>query len=223
LDFVSENTKKSALGFKWHNYLNATRDGNVYFCAMQLDEKVAAVQQVFENLDHQIESFQSATTLHCKFGCGKCCFKADLEATVLEFLPFALHLYQQNQAEEWLEKINQSDSTICLILNPTQSGAGLCTEYPHRGLICRLFGYSARTNKYGKKELVTCQIIKTEQSESYEKAVAKIDAGMEVPVMNQFYMQLHAIDFELTKNFYPVNEAIRRAIETVLQYYVYRT
>jgi uncharacterized protein len=190
---------------------------------MQLDEKVAAVQRVFENLDQQIANFQSATTLHCKFGCGKCCFKADLEATVLEFLPFAFYLYQQNQAEEWLEKINLSDSTICLILNPTQSGAGLCTEYPHRGLICRLFGYSARTNKYGKKELVTCQIIKTEQSESYEKAVAKIDAGMEVPVMNQFYMQLHAIDFELTKNFYPINEAIRRAIETVLQYYVYRT
>lgn len=223
MDFVSENTKKSALGFQWHNYLNAIRDGNVYFCAMLLEEKVAAVQQVFENLDHQIASFQSATTLHCKFGCGKCCFKADLEATVLEFLPFAFYLYQQNQAEEWLEKINQSDSTICLILNPTQSGAGLCTEYPHRGLICRLFGYSARTNKYGKKELVTCQIIKTEQSEAYEQAVVKIDAGTEVPVMNQFYMQLHAIDFELTKDFYPVNEAIRRAIETVLQYYVYRT
>ncbi len=190
---------------------------------MQLEEKVAAVHRVFENLDQQIAYFQTATTLHCKFGCGKCCFKADLEATVLEFLPFALHLYQQNQAEEWLEKINQSDSTICLILNPTQSGAGLCTEYPHRGLICRLFGYSARTNKYGKKELVTCQIIKSEQSEAYEQAVVNIEDGTEVPVMNQYYMQLHAIDFDLTKNFYPVNEAIRRAIETVLQYYVYRT
>lgn len=199
------------------------QDWFVYFYGMQLEEKVAAVQRVFENLDQQIANFQSSTTLHCKFGCGKCCFKADLEATVLEFLPFALHLYQQNQAEEWLEKINQSDSTICLILNPTQAGAGLCTEYPHRGLICRLFGYSARTNKYGKKELVTCQIIKTEQNETYEQAVVDIEGGMEVPVMNQFYMQLHAIDFELTKNFYPVNEAIRRAIETVLQYYVYRT
>lgn len=190
---------------------------------MQLEEKVAAVHRVFENLDQQIAYFQTATTLHCKFGCGKCCFKADLEATVLEFLPFAFYLHQQNKAEEWLEKISQSDSTICLILNPTQSGAGLCTEYPHRGLICRLFGYSARTNKYGKKELVTCQIIKSEQSEAYEQAVINIEGGTEVPVMNQYYMQLHAIDFELTKNFYPVNEAIRRAIETVLQYYVYRT
>lgn len=189
---------------------------------MQMEEKVNAVKQVFENLDQQIAGFQSATSLHCKWGCGKCCFKPDIEATILEFLPFAFHLHQTGKAEEWLERINQSDSSICHILNPTQASAGLCSEYEHRGLICRLFGYSARTNKYGKKELVTCQIIKTEQAESYEKATAEIDNGLPVPVMNQFYMQLHGIDFELTRDFYPINEAIKRAIEVVLQYFAYR-
>lgn len=211
------------LEVSWHNYLSGSGNRIVYFYIMQLEEKVEAVKQVFENLDQRIANFQTATTLHCKFGCGKCCFKPDIEATVLEFLPFAYHLYHQGLAEQWLDKINHSDSSICLILNPTQAGAGLCTEYPHRGLICRLFGYSARTNKYGKKELVTCQIIKTEQTDAYEKAVLTIETDTEVPVMNQFYMQLHAIDFELTQTFYPINEAIRRAIETVLQHYVYRT
>jgi len=189
---------------------------------MQLEEKVNAVKQVFETLDQQIAGFQSATTLHCKWGCGKCCFKPDIEATILEFLPFASHLYQIGKAEEWLEKLNESESSICHILNPTQASAGLCSEYEHRGLICRLFGYSARTNKYGKKELITCQIIKTEQAEAYEKAAAQIENDLPVPVMNQFYMQLHGIDFELTQTFYPINEAIKRAIETVLQYYAYR-
>lgn len=189
---------------------------------MQLEEKVNAVKQVFENLDQQIAGFQESTTLHCKWGCGKCCFKPDIEATILEFLPFALHLHQRGQAEAWLDKCKVSDSSICHILNPTQATAGLCSEYEHRGLICRLFGYSARTNKYGKKELVTCQIIKTEQAGAYEKATAEIDSGLPVPVMNQFYMQLHGIDFELTKDFYPINEAIKKAIEMVLQYYAYR-
>jgi Fe-S-cluster containining protein len=189
---------------------------------MPLEEKVEAVNKVFEALDQQISAFQSATSLHCKFGCGKCCFKPDIEATVLEFLPFAYHLYHQGEAEQWLDNLNGSNSSICLILNPTQAGAGLCTEYPYRGMICRLFGYSARTNKYGRKELVTCQIIKTEQAEAYKQAVVKIESGTEVPVMNQFYMQLHAIDFELTQNFYPINQAIQKAIETVLQYYAYR-
>jgi uncharacterized protein len=109
-----------------------------------------------------------------------------------------------------------------LILNPTHNGVGLCSEYPHRGLICRLFGYSARTNKYDKRELVTCQIIKTEQAAPYQQAVTKIEEGSDVPVMNQYYMQLHAIDFELTRDFYPINMAIRKAIETVLSYYAYR-
>ena len=55
-----------------------------------------------------------------------------------------------------------------------------------------------------------------------EKAKVEIDNGLPVPVMNQFYMQLHGIDFELTRDFYPINEAIKKAIETVLQYYAYR-
>src|SRR3954468_9346614 len=110
-----------------------------------LEEKVAAVEEVFQKLDQEIAQFQSWSTLHCKFGCGKCCFKPDIEATILEFLPFAHHLYQTKSAEAWYEKLRDADSEICLILNPTQAASGLCSSYPHRGLICRLFGYSART------------------------------------------------------------------------------
>src|SRR5688572_18675468 len=185
---------------------------------MTMEEKVNAVEQVFTKLDAEISSFQSWSTLHCKFGCGKCCFKPDIEATVLEFLPFAQFLYDQNIAFEWLEKIKTAPSSLCLILNPTRETAGLCSEYSHRGLICRLFGYSARTNKYGARELVTCQIIKTEQSAAFQDAAQKVDANeMIVPVMNQYYMQLYAIDHELARDFYPINEAIKRSIETVLQ------
>jgi Fe-S-cluster containining protein len=186
-----------------------------------LEEKVKSVEAVFQKLDHEISKFQSATTLHCKFGCGKCCFKPDIEATILEFIPFAFHLYQSNLAEEWLNKLEETNE-ICLILNPTQQGSGLCSEYAHRGLICRLFGYSARTNKYAKKELVTCQIIKTEQANAFAGAEKKIEAGLDVPVMNEFYMQLASIDFDLTRDFYPINMAIKKAIEAVMHYYAYR-
>jgi uncharacterized protein len=185
-------------------------------------DKVHAVESVFEKLDEEISTFQSWSGLHCPGGCGKCCFKPDIEATVLEFLPFALHLYKENAAFAWLGKLQDTDSGLCLILNPTQGGAGLCSEYKHRGLICRLFGYSARTNKYGAKELVTCQVIKTEQAVNVEYTSAGIAAGRNIPVMNQYYMQLHAIDFELTREFFPINEAIKRAIEVILHYYAYR-
>lgn len=187
-----------------------------------LPEKVKAVEELFDNLDQEISSFQSWSGLHCSWGCGKCCFKPDIEATILEFLPFAQHLYEIGKAFEWLEMLKASNSSVCLILNPTQLGAGLCSEYKHRGLICRLFGYSARTNKYGAKELVTCQIIKTEQTSGYEAASVGIGEGKAVPVMSQYYMRLHAIDFELTREFFPINEAIKRAIEVILHYYAYQ-
>jgi uncharacterized protein len=187
-----------------------------------LIEKVQAVEGVFRKLDEEIAAFQHWSTLHCKAGCGKCCFKPDIEATVLEFLPFANYLYQNDLAFQWLEALKDTSSPICLILNSSQQKAGLCSEYEHRGLICRLFGYSARTNKYGKRELVTCQVIKTEQTQAYEATQMKIAGGEGVPVMNQYYMQLHSIDHQLARDFYPINEAIRRAIETVLHYYAYR-
>ncbi|MEJ0029641.1 MAG: YkgJ family cysteine cluster protein [Bacteroidota bacterium] len=185
---------------------------------MTIEEKILQVETVFEKLDREISAFQTSTGIHCKFGCGKCCFKPDIEATPLEFLPFAYHLYKEGRAEEWYDKLKSSEEQLCVILNPTQSGAGLCTEYKHRGLICRLFGYSARTNKYGEKELVTCNIIKTEQPEEYKTATQQKD----IPVMSQFYMQLHSIDSDLTTEFYPINKAIRKAIESVLHYYSYR-
>ena len=187
-----------------------------------LPEKVKAVEEVFDILDREIASFQSWSGLHCGWGCGKCCFKPDIEATILEFLPFAHHLYREGQAFVWLERLRDNASQTCLILNPTQHGAGLCSEYKHRGLICRLFGYSARTNKYGAKELVTCQVIKSEQMANYEAAATKITGGADVPVMNQYYMRLHAIDFELTREFFPINEAIKRAIEVILHHYAYQ-
>lgn len=204
--------------FKPLNYIyNSTQQKS-----MTIQEKVEAVEKVFKKLDEQIAELQSWSGLHCKWGCGKCCFKPDIESTILEFLPFAFYLYQNKLAEQWLRKLQASDSSICLILNPTQATAGLCSEYQYRGLICRLFGYSARTNKYDKKELVTCQIIKTEQQADFEKAELGIANGREVPVMNQYYMQLHGIDFELTRDFYPINKAIEKAIETVLGYFAYR-
>lgn len=189
---------------------------------MEIPEIARRVEAVFDALDREIMDFQSATSLHCKWGCGKCCFKPDLEATALEFIPFALHLYREREAWNWLEAIRSEQEGLCPILNPTHPGAGLCSRYPHRGLICRLFGYSARLNKYREKELVTCAVIKTEQADAFRLAEQQIESGLPVPVMSDYYMQILAIDAGLACEFLPIRQAIRQAIETVLHYYSYR-
>jgi uncharacterized protein len=191
---------------------------------VNLEEKAAALFDVLTELDRDIQRFQDWSQLHCKFGCGKCCFKPDIEATPLEFLPFAVTKCKTGEAESWLDKLEQNpDEQICVILNPTQSGAGLCSEYLHRGLICRLFGYSARTTKYDVKELVTCSIIKTEQQNKYEQAQAKVKTNEgAIPLMADYYLKLHYIDPNLANDFMPINKAIKRALELSLQYFAYQ-
>jgi len=188
---------------------------------MTLHDKVAAVEEVMNSLDGAVRDFQSWSGLSCKVGCGKCCIKPDIEATILEFLPLADYLYTSGVAEEWLEKISSHSSPLCALLDQT-AVTGMCTHYRYRGLICRLFGYSARVNRYSHRELVTCQTIKTEQSDKFAFATAAL-VDQPVPVTSHYYMQLHGIDFEMAREFFPINEAIKRALQVILQYYAYRS
>ena len=61
---------------------------------MNLVEKAKAVDLVLHELDEEIKKFQSWSLLGCALGCGKCCFKPDIEATPLEFLPLALKIFK---------------------------------------------------------------------------------------------------------------------------------
>jgi Fe-S-cluster containining protein len=189
---------------------------------LSLAQKVQAVEEAFILLSQEMANFQGWSGLSCKAGCGKCCNKPDIEATVLEFLPLAHHLFTENQCDLWLQRLDDYDGTICLLLGTSATGGNSCSAYLHRGLVCRLFGYSARMNKYALKEFVSCQIIKSEQADRYSATLTAIGAGSFVPVMSHHYMRLYGIDPTLARDFYPINQAIKRAIQTVLQYYAYQ-
>lgn len=192
---------------------------------MAIPQLVASVEEVFAELETEIASFQSHSKLFCLTGCGECCKKPDIEATILEFLPFADYLYQNNIAEKYLDKIQSGEvGDLCLIFSPHyKSGmSGLCGEYKYRGLICRLFGYSASLDKHGIPVLATCKIIKESQTENYNNISEKLKNGESIPVMRNYYMKLYAIDPMLSEKFYPINEAIAKAIEKVLFYQQYK-
>ncbi len=187
-----------------------------------LPQKVNEVKRVYKRLDKEIADFQKSTTLHCLSGCGECCKKPDIEATPLEFLPLALQLFDEGKAETALEEIKQKKDSLCYVFRPHVTNfGGLCSEYPNRGLICRLFGYTARRDKEGKAELVTCKLIKEQQHEAYDQAIEDIKNGKKVVVMSDYYSRLSHIDHTLV-DFYPINQAMEKALETVLHYYAYR-
>lgn len=192
---------------------------------MSLYRKVRAVERVFEGLEREVATFQEATGMRCISGCGLCCKKPDISATTLEFLPLAYQLYKEGKAYQWLEEL-QSDreNTICKAFKTfvSEGDRGFCNQYKYRGLICRLFGFSAMLDKQGTPQLVTCKTIKTDLQEAYQNGVAHIAAQRPVPVMRNFYFQLRAIDADLGQKQLPINEAIMEALKVVLSYYAYR-
>jgi Fe-S-cluster containining protein len=192
---------------------------------MGIERKVKLVEQLFDRLDGELIGFQSKTGLRCVSGCGKCCTTPHIDASPLEFLPWAFHLYLNGQAEIVLDELNQTSKKLCHIYRPVSivdSDNGSCSNYKYRGLICRLFGYAASRDNLGKLRLATCKIIKENQSENYKNTTVAIANGLYVPIFSDYYMHLSQIDFRLGKTMLPINEALKTAIEEVLHYYAYR-
>lgn len=190
---------------------------------MSIERKVQLVEMLFYQLEKETAQFEKTTGLGCVSGCGKCCTYPDIEASPLEFLPWAFHLFLNGEAEKTLIKLNQAESRTCIIYKPlTLAGQGRCSDYKYRGLICRLFGFGASKDKYGNLRLATCKIIKEGQAENYKSTVEAISKGLYVPIFTDYYMQLNQIDYQLGSKILPINKALKMALEEVLQYYSYR-
>ncbi|MEJ1221436.1 YkgJ family cysteine cluster protein [Sediminicola sp. 1XM1-17] len=192
---------------------------------MTIESRVAAVEALYSKLEIEISKFQSHTKLQCASGCGKCCTKPDIDASPLEFLPWAFHLFLTGKAETTLETLKERTATHCFLYNPVSllgGDNGSCGHYKYRGLICRLFGYGASRDKMGQLRLATCKIIKESQQENYLKANEDIGKGLYVPIFTDYYMNLSQIDYKLGNMILPINQAFKLAIEEVLQYYAYR-
>lgn len=195
---------------------------------MSIIRKVKKVEQLFDRLEAEIGLFRASSQLRCLMGCGTCCDKPNIEASVLEFLPLAFHYFQENKSLPLLEAIEIDNyQGICKIfskssVNITGFTHGTCTEYKYRGLICRLFGYAASRDKYGTARLSTCKLIKNQQPAEFEQADQIVKAGGPIPTYNNYYSALSHIDRQLGTELHPVNKAIYRALEEVHNYYMYR-
>ncbi|RYM34196.1 YkgJ family cysteine cluster protein [Brumimicrobium glaciale] len=190
---------------------------------MSIERRVQLVEMLFYDLELEGAQFKKESGLGCVAGCGKCCTHPDLDASPLEFLPWAFHLFLNGEAENTLDIINETDTRTCHIYKSLSVlGKGRCTDYKYRGLICRLFGFGASRDKYGNLRLATCKIIKEGQAENYNATVEAISNGMQVPIFTEYYMKLNQIDHHMGNKILPVNKALKLALEEVLQYYHYR-
>lgn len=192
---------------------------------MSIESKVQEIEILFSRLEEELKTFTATTHLFCNAGCGKCCTNPTMEASPLEFLPWAFHLFKIGEAESTLEKLNNYSNPICYNYNPISDldlHNGSCNTYKYRGLVCRLFGYGATKDKFAQLRLATCSIIKEQQIENYNKTNEAINNGLSVPIFTDYYMNLSQIDFRLGNVYVHINKALQLAIEEILQYYAYR-
>lgn len=190
---------------------------------MNLFEKSEAVRKLFQELDEESKQFHAESGMGCISGCGFCCANPEVPASPLEFLPLAFDLFDKGLAEEIANQLAMQDqSGNCIVYRSQKEDVtkGFCGNYANRGLICRLFGSSARRTKYGQKELITCKILKSEKKEAYTLTSSQINMGMEIPMATGMYTRLADVD-EYLANQYPVNQAILMALELVLRFKFY--
>jgi Fe-S-cluster containining protein len=184
-------------------------------------EKIRKVERVFKQLDKGTRKFGQQSNLKCLTNCNLCCLKQGLEANVLEFLPLANHLVKNNLHEAALDLL-ETEPEHCINLAKSQlpGETSGCSVYEHRGLICRLFGFSAVHDKNSKLSIYTCSHIKKEYPEEYKMASASINTPkMNIPQVSDFYYQIYFIDPQMANDYNPINVSIRKAIERVAYYY----
>ena len=176
---------------------------------MNLTAKIRATTRIFNEADRQVEKYRRSSGLGCVQGCHMCCLNPNIHTTVMEFLPLASRLVDSGEHEEILARIESRKEKICVIFNPF-NGPGSCTMYEQRGLVCRLVGFTARTNREGTPQLVTCEPIRQRMEKTPEmKSVAM------APQMPAYYMKLFGIDPHLSVRYLPINESIEQAIHLV--------
>ncbi|MBS9525362.1 YkgJ family cysteine cluster protein [Litoribacter ruber] len=190
---------------------------------MNLREKALEVSRVFDLLSEDTGKFMAQSGVNCVIGCGKCCMNPKISASVLEFLPLAFDLYSKGLADKAMEKLeNMGEEDFCLLFRQTNflTNSGSCGDYQYRGMICRLFGASVRRDKHGMKQMITCKIIKEGQPEEFKALSEAINSGLPAPSASYYYSLLSDIDERLSEHF-PVNTAIKKALDHVMTYSYY--
>ena len=189
-------------------------------CLSAEDQKVVKdMMALFESIDCQTKEFAAQTGLKCKSGCGACCTNPDVETTVAEVLPLAVHLWSNGQGECFLEESRSKFSkSICAFYKPDLilKDHGSCGIYAYRPGLCRLFGFAARKDKQGQNILVTCKIIKDSQPQACEQTQEGLKKGALVaPLLNTHAFAVSNIDPVHGGKLLPINEAINLALEKV--------
>jgi Fe-S-cluster containining protein len=189
----------------------------------RLEHLSLQVEQVMAEIGERYGQYQRDRGLFCRSGCGECCLHPGIEATVLEMLPLAFNLLHEGKAESTLDALQTHDLAGCFFYSRhSEDGKqGQCSVYMKRPGICRLFGAAGYNGREGEVQLSVCKNIKADYPQALQDTIIALESDPP-PMIRNGKEQIRQIDYELGGLNYPINEAMKLALEKVLfeQYYL---
>jgi Fe-S-cluster containining protein len=188
----------------------------------RLEQLSQQVQAVMAEIGQDYAKYQQDRGLFCRSGCGECCQHPGIEATVLEMLPLAFRLIEEQRADQVLADLAERDDARCYFYQSHSEDRkqGQCSVYQQRPGICRFFGAAGTTGKAGEYQLSTCRNIKTDHPTAYADTLIALESDPP-PLIRHGQEQIRQLDPELASNPMPLNQALSTALEKALfeQYY----
>jgi Fe-S-cluster containining protein len=179
------------------------------------------LQTLYREMSQTFSSYQSSTGLACLSGCGRCCTNPDIEASTLEMISFALHIYDEGKMDEWLIKTESKSDLPCLLFKGDSEGQGQCTSYDNRPSICRMFGVAGYYDKTHLATLSVCKFIR-EKYPVQTQDLQDLALLTNTPMLSFWNSKMSDLDPDLIQQRMPINEAIHSALEKVSLYAQYQ-
>lgn len=131
----------------------------------------------------------------------------------------AEEICREDREEEILTLIEErtaEDEWLCAAFRCSEerpAPLGCCDYYACRPLLCRLFGFAARKDKYGRAEFSPCRVLKDTSPSAVRRALIGVASGLDVPVYQEYHMRVATVDPSLGFRRLPMNTAIKEALE----------
>jgi uncharacterized protein len=175
------------------------------------------VLAVMTEVGQEYSKYQQASGLLCRKGCGECCRHPGIEATVLEMLPLAFQLINEQRADQVLIDLAEREDERCYFYQSHSDDGkqGQCSVYQQRPGICRFFGAAGTTGRAGETLLSTCRTIKTDHPRAYAETLIAMESSPP-PLIRHGQEQIRQLDPELSNSALPINQALTAALEKAL-------
>jgi uncharacterized protein len=182
-------------------------------------KQTLCVSQILAKANDSAREFSKSTKINCKQGCGACCTRPNqVWATVGEMLPRAMKLFQEGEAENMLNRLeNISSQSMCIMFqqDEKQPKNGRCSDYENRPLTCILFGSSTVHHRSERFHFLGCHWLKEHYEQLFDEQVPS-SFKKEHDASLYSMMLKNSLENDSLKEEYPINEALERALKYIL-------